>query len=865
MSQTLVHPEPAGDKTGTFALPGTRAWIRARREDLRGRYLRRPDPHRTLVAHAAAVDQLLQKLWAEHLRDPQLALVAVGGYGRGALFPHSDVDVLVLLPDARAPDADIERFVGALWDSCVEPGHSVRTVTQCVEEAANDVTVDTSLLEARLVAGDAVLLATLEERLRARRDLRAFFEAKFQEQKRRHERYQEAAYNLEPNIKESPGGLRDLQTVLWLARAAGIGTSWKELAAEGIITPREATAIAANERVLQDLRIRLHFLAGRREDRLVFDHQIEIAHQLRLKARGTMAPSDLLMRRYYLAAKAIWRFNQILLANLFDRITPDAARRVTLLDDDFQVVNVTLDLRDENGFEKRPGLVLDAFRQLQDHRHIAGLGPTTLRALSRALPRINRAFRESRDNRRRFMQIMRSERLTWTLRRMSRYGVLGRYIPAFGRIVGQMQHDLFHVYTVDEHILMVIRNLRRFRIPRFDHEYPFCSQLMQEFDAVEVLYLAALFHDIAKGRGGDHSELGARDALRFCRAHGMPRSDAELVAWLVENHLVMSSTAQKQDLSDPDVISTFATRVRDERTLTALYILTVADIRGTSPAVWNAWKGKLLEDLFLVTRRVLRGETDYAASWVEGKKEEALRIFRQYVPGPGRHEAFWKNLDGAYFQRFEATEIGWHTRTLWSRVTPDKPIVRARLSPIGEGLQVLVYAPDQPGLFARITSFFERMQFDVAAAKIYTTQHGFALDSFQVLRRTRGQGEHYRELIQKVEAGLAERTLPGAQIEAPPSGRVSRWVKHFPMEPQVAIEPDRRPGRWVVSVSCADRPGLLSSIARVLLNHELNLVDARVTTLGLRAEDTFVVNGPSLDIPASREAIAVELEQTGAA
>jgi [protein-PII] uridylyltransferase len=837
----------------------SRAWIRARREDLKGRYFRRPDPHRDLAAHAAAVDQLLQQIWAEHVSDAHLALVAVGGYGRGVLFPQSDVDVLVLLPDGRKPDAAIERFIGALWDSGLEPGSSVRTVAECVEEAAKDVSVDTSLLEARLVAGDAALLEDMERRLREQRNVRAFFEAKFQEQKARHERFQEAAYNLEPNIKESPGGLRDLHTVLWLARAAGLGTSWKTLADQGLITPREAAGIAANEHVLQDLRIRLHYLAGRREDRLVFDHQIEMARQLRLKGKGAMAPSDLLMRRYYLAAKAIWRFNQILLSNLFARITPEAERKVRKLDEDFVVDNMTLELRDDDLFEKKPGMILEAFRRLEDNRGIVGLGPVTLRALSRALPRINRAFRDDRANRRRFMDIVKGDRLTWTLRRMSRYGVLGRYIPAFGRIVGQMQHDLFHVYTVDEHILMVIRNLRRFRVPRFDHEYPYCSQLMQEFDRVEVLYLAALFHDIAKGRGGDHSHLGSADATRFCRAHGMAKPDADLVAWLVENHLAMSATAQKQDLSDPEVISGFATMVRDERTLTALYLLTVADIRGTSPSVWNAWKGKLLEDLFRLTRRVVRGETDYAQSWIAAKKDEALRIFRQYVPQPGREAALWAKLDDNYFQRFEATEIGWHVRTLWSRVTPDKPIVRARLSPVGEGLQVLVYAPDQPGLFARITSFFERMQLDVAAAKIYTTGHGFALDSFQVLWRSRGAGDHYRDLIQKVEAGLAARVAPGVALDPAPSGRVSRWVRHFPIEPRVSIAAGRKPGQWLANVSCADQPGLLSSLSRVFVEHGLNLVDARVTTLGARAEDVFVVTGSELEDPEPRERIAADL------
>jgi [protein-PII] uridylyltransferase len=858
MSLQAVSPPPTASLAAEL-----RAQLKAGREQLRTRYFARPDPARTLVEQARLVDNVLQRLWAAADLDAGTALVAVGGYGRGALFPHSDVDVLVLLPDGERDDRGVERFIHALWDVGLDVGHSVRSIAQCVEEAQKDVTVDTSLLESRLVAGSMPLLLELDARLREARDTRAFFDAKFREQKRRHERFMEAAYNLEPNIKESPGGLRDMQMVLWLGRAAGLGSSWQALADSQMITPAEAADIAVNERVLQDLRIRLHYLANRREDRLVFDHQIQIAQQLNLKAKAGMAPSDLLMRRYYLAAKAIWRFNQILLANLFDRVTPASERSIRNLDADFQAVNVNLEIRDESLFERRPGMILEAFLRLQEHRDVVGFGPTTLRALSRALPRIGRNFRDVPENRRRFMDIMRGERLTWTLRRMSRYGVLGRYLPAFGRIVGQMQHDLFHVYTVDEHILMVIRNLRRFRIPRFDHEYPFLSKLMQEFDHPEVLYLAALFHDIAKGRGGDHSHLGAADATRFCRAHGMAKADAELVAWLVENHLVMSATAQKQDLGDPDVISGFATLVRDERTLTALYILTVADIRGTSPTVWNAWKGKLLEDLFRYTRRVLRGETDYAASWIAAKKDDALRIFTQYVPEPGKHQSLWRNLDENYFQRFEANEIAWHTRTLWNRVTPEKPIVRARLSPVGEGLQVLVYAPDQPGLFARITGFFERMQFDVAAAKIYTTQHGWALDSFQVLSRTRG-GEHYRDLIQKIEAGLQERIAAQA-VESPTSGRVSRWVKHFPIEPQVQIVPDRRPGRWMVTLSCADRPGLLSSVARVLLKHELNLVDARVNTLGARAEDAFVVNGAAVEDPVRREAVAVELQQTGAA
>jgi [protein-PII] uridylyltransferase len=836
-----------------------RRWLTAQRAALKETFFARPDPGKLLAQHAALVDTLLRRLWHALAPGEDLALVAVGGYGRARLFPCSDVDVLVLLPDDAGGAPVIEKFVGLLWDAGLDPGHSVRSVAECVEEAGKDVTVDTSLLESRLIAGNADLLDVLMKRLKRRRKVREFFDAKYQEQKDRHARFMDVAYNLEPNVKESPGGLRDLQTIVWLARAIDLGETWPALAREGLLTKEEARQVSAAQLVLTDLRIRLHYLAGRREDRLVFDHQIEIARQLGLKEKGGKVASDLLMQRYYVAAKAIWRFNVILLGNLFNRITPPSRLHAKALDANFEVANNTLELTNERLFDKDPGQVLEAFLRLQRNPDVVDFSADTLRALYRALPRLDKAFRDDPANRARFLQILRSERLTWTLRRMSRYGVLGRYLPAFGRIVGLMQHDLFHVYSVDEHILMVIRNLRRFRIPRFDHEYPFLSTLMQAFEPVELLYVAALFHDIAKGRGGDHSGLGAADARRFCRQHGFGKADTDLVAWLVVHHLEMSSTAQKQDLSDPEVIAAFAQVAGDEHRLTALYILTVADVRGTSPTVWNEWKGKLLEDLFRLTRRVLRGDTDNA-SFVAAKREEALRIFQQYVPEPGREEALWKHLDDAYFRRFEANEIGWHTRTLWGRATPEKPIVRARLSPIGEGLQVLVYCPDQPGIFARITGFFERHKLDVVAAKIYTTRHGFALDTFQLLSRARA-GDDYRELLSGIEAGLAARLAPEAPIDAPATGRVSRWVKHFPIAPTVAISPDRSRGRYQLAISCADRPGLLSAVSRVFVNHGLNLVDARVTTLGSRAEDVFVVNGPELDEAASRQAVAEEVKR----
>ena len=428
---------------------------------------------------------------------------------------------------------------------------------------------------------------------------------------------------------------------------------------------------------------------------------------------------------------------------------------------------------------------------------------------------------------------------------MNEYGVLGRYLPAFGRVVGQMQHDLYHVYTVDEHILKVVRNLRRFAVPELAHEFPLCSRLMSDFRRHEVLYLAGLFHDIAKGRGGDHSTLGAVDARRFCRLHGLSRDDAELVAWLVSNHLTMSSTAQKQDLSDPEVVRAFAARMKNERHLIALYLLTVADIRGTSPKVWNAWKAKLLEDLFHLTRRLLSGEKETVESSVHARQEEALARVRLYAVPDGAHERLWKHLDTAYFIRHDAADIAWHTRLLYYRAETEKPVVKARLSPAGEGLQVLIYVQDQKELFARICSFFENLSYDIHEAKIYTTRHGYALDTFQVHDSNNARA-HYRDLMSYIEYELGERLVNKTPLPPLATPRLNRQLRHFPISPEVNIQPDERGTYQVLFVVAGDRPGLLSRIARVLTHYDINLHTAKINTLGARAEDVFLVTGEAL-------------------
>ncbi len=429
----------------------------------------------------------------------------------------------------------------------------------------------------------------------------------------------------------------------------------------------------------------------------------------------------------------------------------------------------------------------------------------------------------------------------------------------FRRIVGQMQHDLFHVYTVDQHILQVLRNLRRFALAEHAHEYPLCSQLITDFECPWLLYIAALFHDIAKGRGGDHSTLGARDARRFCREHGLSAEDTGLVVFLVEHHLSMSQVAQKQDLADEAVIARFAAMVQTERRLTALYLLTVADIRGTSPKVWNAWKGKLLEDLFLSTRRLLGGGSVSSSAVLEGRKEEALRILRLYGLTDSAREALWEQLDVVYFLRHSAQDIAWHTRSLYARVNTEQPIVRARLARIGEGAEVVMYVRDQKDLFARVCGYFDSRNLSILDARIHTTRHGYALDTFLVTDH--GRSPHYRELLAQIEHELAEWIAQRHELPPPVKGRMSRQSRHFPVTPEVHLQPDARGSRYLVSVIATDRLGLLYSIARVLTHHNLNVHTAKVLTLGERAEDVFLVSGAELDQPRSQLEIEKDLLQ----
>jgi len=905
------------------------AWRNALKEGraaLFAAYLARPRAHMLLAGLTYLTDSVLRDIWRAHDLPEHAALVAVGGYGRGEMYPHSDVDVLILLDDSLA-NPELIRFeplIGLFWDVGLPIGHSVRNLSECLAESAGDVTIQTNLLEARHLAGDSALFQRLCARLAAQMNPADFYQAKALEQKARHGRHADVALLLEPNLKESPGGLRDIQTLFWVYRASQAQRprpaanehrhSPRDLARAGLLRESEARALATDHALLAHLRIRLHLATNRREDRLLFEFQERIAAAMGIAADGppqggdcspsggsepmrargpslaadgppqggdcspsggsepmrargsslaTSGPrraSERLMQRYYRAARRISLINNLVLGELRNRLQAPPAPRPLSEQSDFNVVGNLLD-GDEDLFARNPAALLETFLVLAREPTLVGCTPRLLRALWRSGRMIDAGFRRDPGNHARFLELLREPRgVSTALRLMHQLGILGRYIPLFGRITGQMQHDQFHIYPVDEHTLMVLRNLRRLSLNEFAHEFPLAHRLISACERPDLLYLAALFHDIAKGRGGDHSALGAVDARRFCLAQGLSRIEAEQVAWLVAEHLSLSRTAQKQDLSDPEVIRAFAERCGNLKRLTGLYLLTLCDIRGTSPKVWNAWKDKLTRELYLATRQALEGGAPQIDS-VEEKKEQARVQLRLYGYPPGAEEALWRRLDDIYFLRQDARDIAWQTRRLLPLLARQNLIVRARLAPVGEGVEVMVFAPDEEALFARICGFFARIGYTILAARIHTTHDGHALDSFYAIDPEHPQVA-YRDFLSYIEHELAADLATKPPLGPPSKGRLSRRLKAFPLEPEINLAASENRKDYVLTFTAGDRPGLLAEVARILTEHGASVLTARINTLGQRAEDVFVLAGEALEQSAKRLALEKTLLET---
>ena len=810
------------------------------------------DPQAYLRAHTAVLDQAIRSMATLHdLPAKDIAIIAVGGYGRAELFPFSDIDLLVLTTDACSENTEtqekISAFVTELWELRLTVGASVRSVSSFLSEAANDVSIATTYLESRCLWGNTELYRQSRQPFMETLDARRFFRDKMLELARRHQKFEDTPYSLEPNLKESPGGLRDLQVFLWCAQAAGVAESVTDMKTAGLITEREMHTLMACSRHLETLRISLHLITKRAENRLLFDVQEELAKSLGYTETQQLRPSEALMKRYYLNAKAVVQMSVIQLQAIadrlfgsYDKVTPVPLERAFVARGD------EMDIVTDDVFETDPNAILRLFYVYHSHPELTRLSTRLLRALWHASPNIDEAYRHNPIHQQTFLDILRMPKGTYhSLKLMNMWDVLGRFLPPFRQIVGQMQHDLYHIFTVDQHTLRAVRNIRRFARSEFAHEYPFCAQIMSELPDNWRLTLAGLYHDIGKGLGGQHSDIGAEKVTHFCQTFGLTQATTEFVSFLVREHLTMSQTAQKKDISDPDVVRSFLEVVKTKERLDALYLLTVADIRATSPKVWTPWKAQLLEALYRATLAMMTGE-DSAVSTEHTlieRKTRALDLLGTQVSDADR-EAFWQELNVVYFMRHTPEEIAWHTQTLAQHIRTPNPIVEIKRSERMGGILILLYLPDRKDLFLRAVAALGKSGLSVIDARVHTTHHGWALDTFLVTDRY--ERDDPEMLDAKIRKDLLTLLTSDKPLPAAPKGKLSRRSKHFPTRTMVTTVPDESGRAWILNVICTDRPGLLYSISEVLARYGINLQTARIATLGERAEDVFLIDSPTL-------------------
>jgi [protein-PII] uridylyltransferase len=827
-----------------------RELLKQAHEDLKNRFFAEESVEILVHARAQLVDTVLREVCRVKLGDEcaRWALVAVGGYGRGELHPCSDIDLLLLVPAPLDNEGRglVEQFVAFLWDIGLEVGHSVRTVGDCAQESTADVGVMTTLLEARLLSGNTDLLTQMRAAISPDRiwPVREFFEAKVREQGERHLKFNDTAYNLEPNVKTGPGGLRDIQTIAWVAKRHFGADTLDELAKLGFMSVGELRRLKQAQAFLWKVRFGLHVLTNRREDRLLFDHQIKLAQSFGYEDASYTLAVEQLMQRYYRTVMDVMLLNELLL-QLFREAILTETEPPRPLNPRFQVRSGSLEAVSDDVFARTPSALLEIFQLLQQHPEIKGVRASTMRAVARSLWLIDEEFRQNPRHHRLFVDILRAPvGVTHELRRMNTYGVLGRYIPAFGRIVGRMQYDLFHAYTVDAHTLFVVSNLRRLAISRYDHELPELSRIFQQLPKPEIVYLAALFHDIAKGRGGDHSELGSVDAEAFCLEQGLSRYDARLVAWLVRNHLELSITAQKQDIGDPQVISAFARRVGDESHLDYLYVLTCADVRGTNPKLWNSWKASLFHEFYQRVKRALRRglESPIDQDELIRETQDAARklLLDQHIGEPDVQRV-WSRLPAAYFLRHSPEEVAWHTRMLADRPAHStEPLVAIEPQSVRGTTGVLVYGlPGRYG-FARATAVLDQLGLTIVDARITPMDDGLSLDFYHVLEDDNAPITD-PDRQQEIEQSLWHSVRRPEDAQVAVSRRAPRQARMFNTPTQIVMSIDERNQRSVLELIAGDRPGLLCDVGKVLLEERIELHTAKIMTVGERAEDVFYI------------------------
>ncbi|HAI97032.1 MAG TPA: [protein-PII] uridylyltransferase [Methylococcaceae bacterium] len=804
----------------------------------------------TLIeARSHFIDQLLIDCWHHLLKQHagELALIATGGYGREELHPYSDIDLLIIFDESKLDQykSELESFSTFLWDIGLKPGLSVRTISDCVEQSKLDITVITNLMEARLITGSDAFFADMQNQISINHlwSPAEFFHEKVAEQEKRHLKFGNTAYNLEPDVKEGPGGLRDIQTIQWVTQRYFGSNSLGELVNHAFLTKSEYRTLIKGQRFLWKVRFELHLLAKRPENRLLFDYQKNLALAFGFEDGENNLAVESFMQQYYRTVMDLERTNELIL-QIFNEALENKVMDVVPINESFRVINNYIEVTHPDTFKQDPTALLDIILQLQKHDDIKGVRSATIRLIRESLHLIDDEFRSNPRAQRLFLDIIRQPHgITHQFRRMNRYGLLAAYIPAFNDIIGRMQYDLFHAYTVDAHTLFVVENLRRFALPRFDHEHPECSGIMQSISKPEIAYLAGLFHDIAKGRGGDHSTLGAVDAEAFCLEHGMSRYDARLLAWLVKNHLLLSMTSQKKDLNDPVVINEFAHIVGDETHLDYLYVLTVADVRGTNPKIWNSWKNSLFWELYQLTKRALRrgfSEPIDAKELISETQTQAEEILKKNGVKPKSWKPVWDNFTNEYYLRHKPEEIAWHTGILAEEKTTNKLVVDVS-DHASEGLTaIMVYAPKKPSSFGRTTAVLDQLGLTVADARIVPMSSAQTLNTYCVLEND-GQPISNIRRLQEIRTRVLKALTADTDKKLTVNRQASRRVRMFDTEVQVSIAQDHDNCRTVLELVTGDRPGLLLQISQIFEQHNVSLHNAKITTLGEKAEDIFFI------------------------
>jgi [protein-PII] uridylyltransferase len=822
-----------------------------------------------LEQRCSAVDQTLTQLWSACALDKtDIALIAVGGYGRGELFPSSDVDLLILLGQPNNDsDAQVSSFVSSLWDLGLKIGHSVRSIDECLALAVDDLTVMTTLLETRLLVGPSAvydkLLSELDER-----DIwksSAFFTAKLEEQTQRHEKYGLTGYSLEPNVKSSPGGLRDIQVIGWIARRH-FGSALERLPTGEFLTEQELDLLMSGQDYLSRVRFALHHLTGRDEDRLLFEHQQALARLWGFEDGGKLAVEQF-MQAYFRNVQAVSHVSALLVDIYQKTLLQAETSSATVIDEDFELIDDRISARQATVFTHNPSNLLRLFAVIGRDKRIKRIDPETTRLLRASADLIDKTFRDDPVNRRLFRDVLSSPySMTKQLRRMLRHGVLGRYLPEFEKIVGQMQFDMFHAYTVDAHTMQVIANNRRFLRADYTDRFPVTTRIAQRLRNPLLLFVAALYHDIGKGRGGDHSQLGAVDARLFCERHFFDEPDTELVVWLVKNHLFMSSFSQKRDISDPREIQRFAEHMSTEERLDYLFTLTVADINGTNPELWNAWRSSLLRHLYTETRRALRRglanplprEDVIAAT---RKAAAHLLEFRGFLGD--ELDSIWAARGNDYFLRERPEDIAWHTEAIADFDSNGTPLILLKQSSeslIANATQIFVHTANTSNVFSRVCSALELLDLSINDARIYSGADGATLDTFFVLKADGTPVDSDPDTLHLIETAIFK-ALTATSI-GKTQQRITRTLRSFLSPTEITFIEDEGRNLTIMEISSPDRPGLLAQIGQILDRSNIAIQAAKIQTLGERVEDVFFLtntNGNRLDDAATCELLRVEL------